>query len=132
MDLDKLKYYVSQRLVDLSGINVYDLNAPNNAEFPYLTYKFTSSSNTVRKRTDWILEIDYWDNTNDDTDILLAVKNVKNGVYDGDDLIVPGLDYSYQYEKEGFYQCYQEFEAEIPQPESNMCRMNQSFLLEVR
>jgi len=132
VDLSELKYYISQRLVNLSGINVYDLNAPNNAEFPYLVYKFTSSSNTERKRIDWILELDYWDNTNDDTDILLAVKKVKNGIYDGDELIVPGLDYSYQYETEGFYQCFEEFQGEIPQPESNISRMNQRFLLKVR
>ena len=133
MDLDKLKYYVSERLENLSGIKVYNLDADDNPTFPYLVYKFMSSSEFVRNRMDWILEIDYWNNTHDDAEILEAMNKVKNGVYDeAGELLVPGLDYSYQSEDEGFYHCYEEFQAEIPVEESNMSRLNQRFVLKVR
>lgn len=121
MELGKLKEYIAVRLSGLTIIRVYNGMAPINAVFPYLTFKISSASQLVRNRSDKILEIDYWDDTNDDTAILLASNNIKEG-----------LDYSWQDEVEGFYQCHLDFEGEIPDTESNISRINQRYILKVR
>jgi len=126
VEIDKLKYYIAQRLTSLTSINVYNEKVPDGATFPYLVFKFPASSHVVRHRKDWILEMDYWSNSYDDTDILQAAIYVKSGT----DSVV-GLDSSTQCEIEGFYYCNIDFEGEIPTDESNMSRYNQRFLIKV-
>ena len=134
MELGKLKEYMAIRLSALTNIGVYNGNVPITATFPYLVFKFPAANQVVRNRSDKIMEIDYWDDTNDDTAILAASELVKNGKYaiDGITLLVPGLDYSRQSEAEGFYQCSLDFEGEIEDQESNVSRINQRYILKVR
>lgn len=128
MVLTKLKYYIKQRLEEISGINVYEGNAPDNAVFPYLVFKFPSASNAFRvTRTDRIMEIDYWNDNNDDTSVLAASEIVRNG--DGDQKI--GLDFSRQNEAEGFYKCYWDWEGEIPDPDKEIYHFQQRYILQV-
>lgn len=126
MEISRLKYYISQRLLNLTSINVYNGKVPDNASFPYLVFKFFSSSHTVRHRKDWILEIDFWNDSNDDTSILEAAENVKTG--NGE---VIGLDSSTQNESEGFYYANIDFEGEILDTEPNISRFNQRYILKV-
>jgi len=127
MEIDKLEYYIGQRLSQLTDINVYNKKVPDRKDiFPYLVYKFYACNYTVRHRKDWILEIDYWQDSNDDTDILEAAISVKNGVGE-----YVGLNNSTQNETEGFYQCTIDFEGSIPDTEPNISRYNQRFILKV-
>lgn len=129
MEIDKLEYYVGERLKDLTSINVYNKKAPDSPDvniFPYLVYKLNACSYTERHRKDWILELDYWQDSNNDTAILEASINVKNGVGE-----YVGLNNSSQDEAEGFYQCHIDFEGNIPDTEPNISRYNQRYILKV-
>jgi len=130
MEIDKLEYYVGERLKTLTDIQVYNKKVPDNKIFPYLVYKFYTCNYAVRHRKDWILEIDYWQDSNDDTDILEAAITVKNGRTVAEVDYV-GLNNSTQNETEGFYQCTAEFEGSIPDTEPNISRYNQRFILKV-
>jgi hypothetical protein len=133
LSLDKLKYYICQRLEALTDIGVYDAKPSDKAAFPYLIYTFTESDFTTRRRVDRYLEIDYWNNENDDSGILQASHLVKYGKYDVDGvtLLVPGLDFSQQNESEGFYHCYCDKENEIPDTEPNISRIYQRYVLKI-
>jgi hypothetical protein len=132
MTLERLKYYISVRLKSLTTIDVYDTKAKDGATFPYLTFIFSDSNFITRRREDRTLEINFWNNTNDDSGILIASNLVKNGKFnDEGDLLVPGLDYSYQNESEGFYRCFCEKDHEIPDPEINISRIYQRYTLNV-
>lgn len=133
MKLEKLKYYIGQRLENLvqDGFVVFNGKASLKQSCPYLTYKFPSNTpiETMKK---WILEIDFWDDTNNDLSILEASENVKNGKYnDEGELLYQGLDFSFQNETEGFYKCYLDFEGEIEDTEKNISRINQRYILDV-
>jgi hypothetical protein len=127
MEVDRLEYYIGERLKNLTDINVYNKKTPDLENiFPYLVYKLNACNYLVRHRKDWTLEIDYWQDSNDDTDILESASNVKNGVGE-----VVGLNNSSQNETEGFYQCHIDFEGNIPDTEQNISRYNQRFILKV-
>lgn len=130
MEISKLQYYISQRLLNLTDINVYNRKVPDNATYPYLVFKFESSSHNYSNRKDWILTIDYWNDSNDDTDILEAAENIKNGRTVGDTDYI-GLNFSTQNENEGFYKCEIDFEGEIPDIEPNISRFNQRYLIKL-
>lgn len=130
MEIDRLEHYIGERLKTLTDIIVYNKKSGDNKIFPYLVYKFYACNYNVRHRKDWILEVDYWQDSNDDTDILEASINVKNGrTVDEVDYI--GLNNSTQNEVEGFYQCTIDFEGSIPDTEPNISRYNQRFILKV-
>lgn len=133
MNIENLKYYISVRLKALTNIKVYDAKAESGATFPYLVFKLTGSNFLERRRVDRYLEIDYWNNTNDDTEILAAAEAVKYGKFDVDGvtLLVPGLDYSFQNELDGFYSCYIEKDNEIEDPERNIIRWYQRYHLKI-
>jgi len=133
MNLQQIKTLIKTRLDNLVSdfMEVYDGKAKNKATFPYLVFKFTSSSNPARKQTERILEIDFWDNTNDDTNVLKAADIIRNGKYVNGILTVIGLDHSSENDTTGFYRCYWEFEAEIPDTETNISRINQRYILKV-
>lgn len=126
MEIDRLKYYIAQRLNELSPINMYDSKPLG--DMPYGVFKFYTCNYAVRHRKDWILEIDYWDDNTDDSTVLSAAIAVKNG--DEEEEII-GLNNSTQDETEGFYQCTIEFEGEIPDTEQNISRYNQRYILKV-
>lgn len=121
MELIKLKEYVYQKISSLVSINVYDTTAPLEATFPYVVFNFASSSYTMDTRADWILEINIWDDTNDDTVILEQSQLIKSG-----------LSYMWQSEDEGFYSSYIDFEGIIPTEERDMSHINQRYLLQTR
>ena len=130
MEIDKLEYYIGERLKNLTDIQVYNKKTSDNKVFPYLVYKFYACNYTVRHRKDWILEIDYWQDSNDDTDILEASINVKNG-RTVDEVDYVGLNNSTQNETEGFYQCHIDFEGSIPDTEPNISRYNQRYIIKL-
>lgn len=130
MEIDKLEYYIGERLKTLTDIQVYNKKVPDNKTFPYLVYKFYACNYAVRHRKDWILEIDYWQDSNDDTDILEASITVKNG-RTVDEVDYVGLNNSTQNETEGFYQCHIDFEGSIPDTEPNISRYNQRYIIKL-
>jgi hypothetical protein len=97
---------------------------PDDAVFPYVCFKFTSTDFNVRTRADRILEIDFWNNSNDDSKLLELLDRVKNG-----NGLVKGLNYSIQDELEGFYKAYIEFEGEIQTNETEIIRHNQRYIV---
>ena len=133
MSLERLKYYISVRLKALTTIGVYDTKAKDGATFPYLVFTFNESDFLTRRRVDRYLEINYWNNSNDDSAILAAASLVRLGKFDVDGvtLLVPGLDYSFQNETEGFYRCFCQKDHEIPDPETNISRLYQRYILNV-
>jgi len=126
MELDRLEYYISQRLLNLANITVYNTKAASTKVFPYLVFKFTACSHLYNNRADWILEIDYWNDSSDDTTILQAAIDVKKGR-----LSFVGLDKSTQDEAEGFYKCDIEFEGKIIDTEPDVSRFNQRYLIKL-
>lgn len=54
---------------------VYFELAPQNAEFPYIVYKFPNS-NRDEHREDFTLEIDIWDNKADTTELETITDNI--------------------------------------------------------
>lgn len=130
MEINKLEYYIGERLKTLTDITVFNRKASNTSIFPYLVYKLASCNYTVRHRKDWILEVDYWQDSSDDTVILQEAINVKNGrTKDGIEYI--GFNNSTQDEVEGFYQCTIDFEGSILDPEADISRYNQRYILKV-
>jgi hypothetical protein len=120
MTLKELKAIMYTRLSNIASIGIHDGKASKDASFPYLVFKFPSASYTIRTREDRILEIDYWDNTNDDIDILAASDDVKQA-----------LSYGWQDETQGFFRSFIEFEGEIPDPDSDISRIQQRFEIRI-
>lgn len=133
MTLKQLKTRVKVRLDNLVGdfMGVYDGKAGTNATFPYLVFKFPNASNPARKQVHRRMEIDFWDNSADDSNILDGADIVKNGKYVDDILSVVGLDFSTQDETEGFYSCWWEFEGEIPDTETDISRIQQRYVFKI-
>lgn len=127
-----LKTYIKSRLESLVDIDVYEENQYGISPFPYLVFKIPSGNPVIDIRIDRVLEIDYWDNSLDSSAVKEAAELVKKGVYVDGELTIPGFDYTYQCEAEGFYRSYLEFEGEIPDTEQNIYRINQRYILIVR
>lgn len=121
MTFEYLKQYANARIDELTSINVYSKKASEDAVFPYIVTMLTSSSNEIRLRDDWIMELDFWDNTNDSTIIIAQA-----------DLVKAGFNYYWQSETEGFYQSHIIFDSEIPTGVQNLSRVQQRYLLKVR
>lgn len=126
MEIDRLEYYIGQRLLNLSSIDVYNKKAKDEATFPYLIFKIYDANYIVRHRKDWILEIDYWNDNSDNSCIIDVSIDVKNGIGE-----YVGLNNSTQNETEGFYRCHIDAEGEIPEQESDMSRYHQRYILYV-
>ncbi|OGS41370.1 MAG: hypothetical protein A3K77_06345 [Euryarchaeota archaeon RBG_13_31_8] len=121
MTFDQLKQYVGARLDELTTLSVYGKMPGEEKAFPYLVYKFPSSSYQWNDRNDWIVEIDYWDNKQDSTTILAAAEAVKTG-----------FNLYWQSEITGFYRSDLIFAGEIPDTNPNISRFQQRYLLKVR
>lgn len=121
VELDKLKVYIARRIRALTNIGVYSGYVPSGTTYPYLTIRFPSSSIRYSKRIDRVLEIDYWDNTSNDTAILSASEAVKQG-----------LDYMWGSEADGFFHCTLDFEGEFPPESASESHINQRYLVKVR
>lgn len=122
MNLKSLKTYIKSRLQTASGLSVHSVNAPPNASCPYIVFKFNSLSTDVcPNRDDRVLEIEYWDDKMDDTDILNA-----------SELVRKSFDYSWQNETEGFFTMYLDWEGEIPDIDTNISRIGQRYIIKAR
>lgn len=130
MEVLTLETYIAQRLTNLSGINVYNRVAPDTATFPYLVFKLNACNYIVRHRKDWILELDFWNDSNDDSSIKQSAIYVKTGRTVGENIYI-GLDNSTQSEAEGFYQCHIEFEGTIEDIENDISRYNQRYIIKL-
>jgi hypothetical protein len=117
MDFKELKKAVRNRIDSLLTQNVYTKQAPEKAIFPYAVIKFPSSSKDVLWKQDWIIEIDFWDNTNDSSIVMEMSNNVKEG-----------FDAYWADEKNINYRTYLEFEGEFPTEIPEMSRINQRYM----
>jgi len=119
---DQLKQYVGARLDELTSIGVYSKSPGEEKSFPYLVYKFSATSFLWQGREDKIVDIDFWDNKRDSSDILTASNLVKKG-------------FNLYWQSEGvngFYRSDIIFEGEIPDSDPNISRIQQRYLLKVR
>ena len=121
MNFKQLKTHLYNRISSLTDLTVYNGSSPSLAIFPYVTFVITSSFEVVRGRSDKILELDYWTDSNNDSILLDEAEKVKQG-----------LNYMWQSENDGFLSSYLEFEAEIPNQEKNISHINQRYVLKVR
>lgn len=124
MELLKLKKYVYDRLDSLTSITVYDGKIPSNNDdivFPYLVYKIPNGTPDDNNKILYMCEIDYWNNTNDDSTILTASKDVK-----------AGFDHYWENQSDGFYTSNLDFEGEIEDTNKNISRISQRYILKVR
>lgn len=130
LELDKLEEYVLERLKNLTDISVYNTDVPSNKTYPYVVMAFVPCSYNVRHRKDWQLELNFWDNKKNNSDLIQASIDIKNGKV-VDDVEIIGMNNSTQVENEGFYVSNIEFESPIPEPEPDICRYNQRYLIKV-
>lgn len=133
MELSKLKPHIKNRLETLTDIDIYDGVAKTGAEYPYLIYTFPfPGTNEIRQtRTDRIMEIDFWNDSNDDTTVLEAAENIKNG-RTVDEIEYYGLNNSSQVETEGFYKCYIDGDTyEIKDPNKDIVHLKQRYLFHI-
>jgi hypothetical protein len=117
MDFSELKKAVYNRINTLLTQNVYVKQAPENASYPYAVIKFPSSSKGVLWKQDWIIEIDFWDDTNDSTTVMTMSNAVKEG-----------FDAYWADETNINYRTYLDFEGEFPTDIPGMSRINQRYL----
>lgn len=117
MDFDLLKKAVKARIEALVTQEVYKDEAEDNATYPYIIIKYPSSSNPFLWKQDWIIELDFWDNTSDDEVITSMSNTVKEG-FNG-----------YWQSSTGIaFRTYLDFEGEFPTDIPNMSRINQRYL----
>lgn len=105
MPLVKLMEYIKARITTVvnSSIIVYSEEADTDADFPYIVFKLPSSNMETLYKDKWVLEVDFWDNTGNSTNIGIASEAVKDSLHG-----------SYQTEAEGFFRSYKIFEGIIP------------------
>lgn len=120
MTFDKLIDYVMARIDDLVSITVCGDEGAEPETYPYCVVKFPSSDNEKRKRTDWIVEIDFWNNS-----------NAKSAIITAADALKAGFDYYWQSETEGFYTSHIIFYGGILTGKENLTRIQQRYLLKV-
>lgn len=118
MDFDKLKKAVYARINGLLTQSVYTKQAPENATYPYCVIKFPSSSSDLLWKQTWIIELDFWDNTNDSSTITAMSNTVKQGLN----------AYWTDGTSEGVaFRTYLDFEGELPTDLPELSRINQRY-----
>lgn len=115
MELKTLKEHIYDLLLAESEITVYSVKAPINAVYPCCVYAFTSIIDKTDMQDKRILEIDYWDDTGNDDAILNA-----------SDAVRVALDY---YWSSNLIRAFLDWESEIPDPEPNIVRISQRYLI---
>ena len=131
MKLTDLSKYITTRLENLTGWSVYNKIVPDTALYPYIVYNLGHGDSEERSRITRNLEIDYYIDSTDNSDLLDMSEVVRRGKYVNDVLTVYGLDYSYQSENEGFYHCFHDWEDEIDTGETYISRFQQRYVLHV-
>jgi hypothetical protein len=121
MTFDNLQKYVIARIKELVTITVCQDEAGEFDNYPYVVVKFPSSDFKVRKRGDYILEVDFWNNSNDKSTIITQ-----------SDALKAGFDYYWQSESGGYYTSFIIFESGIPGGKENMSRIQQRYILKAR
>lgn len=123
MELINLKKCIYARLDALTTITVYDGQLPINDDditFPYVIYKLTGST-IEENRYNYICELNYWNNSNDDSSILEAANDIKQG-----------FNHYWETSTDGFYTSDIDFEAQLDDVDKNISRINQRYILKVR
>jgi hypothetical protein len=115
MELKTLKEHIYNLLLAASNLTVYSVKAPTNATYPCCIYAFTSIIDKTDMQDKRILEIDYWDDTGNDDTILTASNAVREA-----------LDY---YWDSSLIRAFLDWESEIPDPERNITRISQRYLV---
>jgi len=132
MTVKQLTDLLDTRLKTLSGINVFSKVPIDNENIaPYIQYKLYGWDFT-NKRKQYLLEVNYWDTTADNTTILQSSEYVKNGrTIESVDHV--GLDLSVEVvDNSNFYRCYLDSENMIEDgTEFNESHFQQNFLLKV-
>lgn len=131
MEIDRLEYYIGQRLLNLTDITVYNRKAPDNPDetnFPYVVMNIESINYLVENRGDCILNLDFWNDSNDDSEIIQASKDIKNGRTVGENTYI-GFKCSTQNESEGFYKSDIDFESPIIDQEPDISHYNQRYII---
>lgn len=118
MDFDKLKKAVYARINTLLTQTVYTNQAAANATYPYCVIKFPSSSSALLWKQDWIIELDFWDDTADSSTITAMSNTVKEG-FNGywTDGTTEGVS----------FRTYLDFEAQLPTDLPELSRINQRY-----
>lgn len=116
MELDELKKAVYNRINALLTQSVYTKQAPEGAVYPYAVITFPSSSSPLLWKQDWIIEIDYWDDTNDSSTVTAMSHTVKTGFQ--------GYWYS---STDVAFRTYLDFEGEFPTDLPELSRINQRY-----
>lgn len=117
MDFDLLKKAVKTRIEALIEQNVYKDEAPDDADYPYVIVKYPSSSSPYLYKQDWVIELDFWDNTSDDETVTSISNTVKEG-----------LNGYWQSGTGIAFRTYLDFEGEFPLDIPNMSRINQRYI----
>jgi hypothetical protein len=115
MELKTLKEHIYNLLLEVSGITVYSTKAPTNAIYPCCVYAFTGMIDKTDMQDKRILEIDYWNDTGNDDAILDASNAVREA-----------LDF---YWDSSLIRAFLDWESEIPDPERNITRISQRYLV---
>lgn len=124
MTFSNLKKLVGDRINELTTLDIYGKQAPNNKDsvsYPYVVYLLGASSYPWINRSDWILTIDIWDNKQDSSTISAAA-----------DAIKAGFNLFWYSGTEGYYKSEITFMAEIPDVNPNISRIQQRYLIKVR
>lgn len=116
-----LKKAIGDWITELtSGIGVCS-KVPKKKVYPYIHFKFSSSSEMVRGRDDIIMECDFWDDSEESETIADQAELVKDGLHHG-----------WYSDTNGFFHMYLDFYADIPDTTPNMSRIQQRYIIKVR
>lgn len=118
MTLLELKTLITQKLNSVVDIPVYAKQAIG---YPCVVYTLSGLDNIVRNREEFILEVNFWNDSLDDTILLTAYEQVKSV-----------FDYAWGTGTTGFFQSHLIWSGEIPDIEVNICRLQQRYLVKVR
>lgn len=121
MEFKYLKKYVGNRIDGAVSIDVFSKLNYIEGPYPCAVFSFPSSSNEIRLRSDYILEIDFWDNT---------INSIT--ISEQAELLKTEFNYGWESQAEGYYQSHIIFMGEIPTGKPELSRIQQRYLLKVR
>lgn len=118
MTLQELKTLTYTKLKNAVNIPVYSKNAIN---YPCIVYTLLGLDSNVKNREEFILEIDFWNDSEDDSALLTAYEQIKSV-----------FNYAWETGTTGFLQSYLIWSGEIPEIETHVSRLQQRYQLKVR
>lgn len=118
MTLQELKTLITAKLNSVVSLPVYNKQAIG---YPCIVYNLSGLDNMVRNREEFILEVNFWNDSLDDSELLTAYEQVKTV-----------FNYAWETGTTGFLQSHLIWSGEIPDIEPNVCRLQQRYQLKVR